>query len=675
MTGSLNCQFCVCDDPRFSIAWPESTTPAPTTTTTPRPTLPEGQWMANNIIYTKLKNPCSEFYAACPLLCKRGNFTYTNGTTCETCTCERDFFNIIGKREYPGKISLHRREAVRYNHYSKNGHGPRPCFHFGCPIFRCPEGLRFAISPTGCEECRCIPIDPPTTSSPQISTTAPGNENFIQMYCRKEPSDCPPGCSVVDFRVTDWHCYHCHCPENNYVALQKPCDQQNFLCSSTCAVRNLVNSKNQTDSCEFCDCTPTARYGRGHKISKRDTQCPMHCPHFCHFGRQKSSDTIFQALGRRKRQTMGCFGDCSHCPYNNQLLEGNLQTTIPTSPSKVHHPELHFPRNCFQEKSEFVNKNCVRTFELTISGKMCHICELYNTEGQLVYLEHSRHVTADHCFTSKYREFLTNICAHVSEVHTSSDVCLLCTYKTQQNEIIILQRNQLQTILQQNHISIQQTESPNTHRTITSTPTLSTKHFTTKEQTTHKRTTESIPTTVVTSRDTIPTTKVTTTVAPPSTTTKAAPPTTTTTVAPSTKTTTSTPSTTTTSTPKTTTVAPPMCHTCSNVTCSSADLQECNTGSEYCMNTLIQQRDGSRIITRGCVSEDECYNKWWIVSADNPSCLSKKNTPTGRPGAPIECNYCCKGAGCNQLMRIPDSLLYTGEDHPSNAMGGIIQIG
>lgn len=76
-----------------------------------------------------------------------------------------------------------------------------------------------------------------------------------------------------------------------------------------------------------------------------------------------------------------------------------------------------------------------------------------------------------------------------------------------------------------------------------------------------------------------------------------------------------------------------------------------------------------------CVSENECFDKWWIVTADDPKCLSKQNTPTGKAGEPIECNFCCKGAGCNRLMRIPDSQLYTGQDHPSSGIGGIIQIG
>nr|XP_022310890.1 uncharacterized protein LOC111116194 [Crassostrea virginica] len=118
-----------------------------------------------------------------------------------------------------------------------------------------------------------------------------------------------------------------------------------------------------------------------------------------------------------------------------------------------------------------------------------------------------------------------------------------------------------------------------------------------------------------------------------------------------------------------------MCHTCTGVNCSRADLQECNTGATYCMNTMTQDQNGIRTITRGCVSENECFSKWWIITADDPRCLSMKNTPTGQPGQPIECNYCCKGAGCNQILRIPDSLLYTGEDHPSSGIGGVIQIG
>ena len=163
------------------------------------------------------------------------------------------------------------------------------------------------------------------------------HSTFLQMYCRNEPSDCPTGCSVVDFRVSEWHCYHCHCPgkainrpsecchvflsvcislfvrptiselsiflfafiflfiynrflfvlsffvqfkifspqsgkntpikdrtwvvvllhvlaDNQYVALQSPCDQQTYLCPDTCRVRHLVDHKNQSLSCQFCDC-------------------------------------------------------------------------------------------------------------------------------------------------------------------------------------------------------------------------------------------------------------------------------------------------------------------------------------------------------------------------------------------------------------------------------------
>ena len=91
-----------------------------------------------------------------------------------------------------------------------------------------------------------------------------------------------------------------------------------------------------------------------------------------------------------------------------------------------------------------------------------------------------------------------------------------------------------------------------------------------------------------------------------------------------------------------------------------------------CLNDLMMRLE---FPSNRCVSENECFSKWWIITADDPRCLSMKNTPTGQPGQPIECNYCCKGAGCNQILRIPDSLLYTGEDHPSSGIGGVIQIG
>lgn len=71
------------------VAWPDPTTPTTTTTTTPGPTttLPPGQWIANNIVYTKLDHPCVEYFASCPLVCPRGTQTYPNGTVCETCDC------------------------------------------------------------------------------------------------------------------------------------------------------------------------------------------------------------------------------------------------------------------------------------------------------------------------------------------------------------------------------------------------------------------------------------------------------------------------------------------------------------------------------------------------------------------------------------------------------------
>lgn len=45
--------------------------------------------------------------------------------------------------------------------------------------------------------------------TPYIPTV---HSSFLQLYCQAEPSDCPTGCTVVDFRVSEWHCYHCHCP-------------------------------------------------------------------------------------------------------------------------------------------------------------------------------------------------------------------------------------------------------------------------------------------------------------------------------------------------------------------------------------------------------------------------------------------------------------------------------
>lgn len=61
----------------------------------------------------------------------------------------------------------------------------------------------------------------------------------------------------------------------------------------------------------------------------------------------------------------------------------------------------------------------------------------------------------------------------------------------------------------------------------------------------------------------------------------------------------------------------PQCYTCDRVNCTDGDLQECNTGTEFCMNTLKQGGDGSRTITRRYVSikcggqEKLCI--WFVV--------------------------------------------------------------
>nr|XP_034319194.1 uncharacterized protein LOC105345443 isoform X1 [Crassostrea gigas] len=608
MTGSLNCQFCVCDDPKYSIAWPEPTTPTPTTTTTPGPTttLPPGQWIANNIVYTKLEHPCVEYYASCPLLCPKGTQALPNGTMCETCDCGGSITDLLGKRDFKEqflvkpKLTTHRKK--------RRGHSPKQrtaCFqfHFACPIFRCPDGMAFALAPNGCRECRCIPIETTTSTTIAPTTKTAVHSSFLQLYCQVEPSDCPTGCTVVDFRVSEWHCYHCHCPDQQFVALQNPCDQENYLCPNTCQVRHLVNHQNQTLSCEFCDCQLKGHiFNRHHKVRRQTSaDCPFSCPGYCHQLRIQHPHP-YTVFGRKKRQA-GCSGQCSKCPYNNPVH------TSPDTQSVPIYTEQPVP----------------------VTTKAPHMTVL----------------TEDHCIP-EYREteLLHRFCTDILRVNIHNTVCLYCRYRTSTNSTIIVPKSKIQDLLKETTTS-SATTRPYTTQYSTISPTqeaLTTQPTTilpTTTKTTTSTTTTPKPTTTSTERTTTATTTTT------STTTKAA----------------------------VTTPPIPQCHTCDSVNCTDGDLQECNTGTEYCMNTLRQGGDGSRTITRRCVSENECFDKWWIVTADDPKCLSKQNTPTGKAGEPIECNFCCKGAGCNRLMRIPDSQLYTGQDHPSSGMGGIIQIG
>ncbi|KAK3095490.1 hypothetical protein FSP39_015302, partial [Pinctada imbricata] len=501
LRGDFNCQFCVCDDPKYEIAWPTSTTTAIplTSTTVRRRTDRPGEWTVNNITYSKIHNPCYQIEANCPINCKRHNETK-----------DRDY-----------RARVHIKRSLR-----------KMCMPlFSCPIKRCPSGQTFQLTTFGCPMCQCVPL-----------TYQDTNPHFLSLFCKLEPDGCPADCNVVDYRVGEWHCYHCNCPANSYKALANPCKDDKYLCPTHCTVRDLTDSRDSSIVCQYCDCGGFHRewpYGQG------------------------KLEFSLTGFGEKTRPT------CSPTTRHIQ------------SAGSSYHKLSITDQHCLPAALSIFCPGQCKTFHVS----NCYYC---SCNGGFLTVSFIRHV-------------LEGIGPHKTDQHTDNS------------------------------------------RTTTTVSTTTPVVYTTMEpsKSTHQPT---VPTTTAPSTP-VPTTTRRTTAAR-------------------------------TNTRGTATVSysakPNSCYLCSGLSCSEKDAQVCPSDQDYCMSTINQDEQGERNITRRCVTEDVCYNQWWIVSADSPTCVAMTNDLNGPSGNPEICNFCCKGSLCNKQGRIPDGDLYKGEAHPS---ASIITIG
>nr|XP_034318858.1 salivary glue protein Sgs-3-like [Crassostrea gigas] len=199
------------------------------------------------------------------------------------------------------------------------------------------------------------------------------------------------------------------------------------------------------------------------------------------------------------------------------------------------------------------------------------------------------------------------------------------------------------------------TTTTTTPTTTTTTPTTTT---TTPTTTTSTPTTTTPTTTTTTPTMTTPittTTTPTTTTPTPTTTT----PTTTTTTTPTMTTpitTTTTPTTTTTTSTTTTLVAKNSCNVCNGMPLYLCEIiytpMTCEAGKQFCMNVLVNNKDGSRTVDRKCVAEEECKREWWYTTSDRQECTSYD--PNYIFTLYFTCSYCCTGPLCNGNI-VPDS--------------------
>ncbi|XP_062572719.1 mucin-2-like [Saccostrea cucullata] len=194
------------------------------------------------------------------------------------------------------------------------------------------------------------------------------------------------------------------------------------------------------------------------------------------------------------------------------------------------------------------------------------------------------------------------------------------------------------------------TVAPKTAIPTTEPPTTIKTTPTTKPTTTTPTTTTTTPTTTTT------TTEPTTTTTTPTTTTTTP---TTTTTTPTTTTPTTTTTTPTTTTPTTTTPKPPTsCYLCNGMPiyiCEqfSTPLQCATSEQQYCLNILVNNRDGSRTLDRKCATKDECKTKWWDQTSDRQECSGYD--PSSYTAQYFTCTFCCSSSQCNKNI-VPDNL-------------------
>ena len=70
-----------------------------------------------------------------------------------------------------------------------------------------------------------------------------------------------------------------------------------------------------------------------------------------------------------------------------------------------------------------------------------------------------------------------------------------------------------------------------------------------------------------------------------------------------------------------------------------------------------------------CVTEDECYKRWWQETSDQPLCLSILSESSGPTGVATSCNYCCHGDKCNSPDFPSKDTLYDGNNKGNYPVG------
>ncbi|XP_021372487.1 uncharacterized protein LOC110462709 isoform X2 [Mizuhopecten yessoensis] len=622
MSGSTDCEFCFCKNP-IDSEWPDTTS---TTSTTPSTTttLPPGHSIVNNVHYVELKNPCVLSNAMCPLQCIRRNVTLDSGKVCERCECPDVHARLDGQQSIlVGKRAVSKESVmtevkstgeqaylVRKNQNPEHGHGPPPMMHhefwnrpcmpfFTCPILTCPAGQHLPVTSNGCRICQCV--DNQNQDLLTAATTTP------RPVTTTAPTAPPTTIDPANF-------------------LEMFCLPKADYCPSMCHVTNYrVGSWN----CFHCTCPDGQTFVALQKpCDVNSNVCPSNCSirkmedsvdpttscQFCDC--VKSSSVIYrkqppalrinienesstETAVQRMRKFLMGPGHNSHIPNSGPMQAGNGFDYSQYIPGGPG----------FQAYTNEPSSHQPVQDHVTMAKTTVRPAPTEDPENNCL-------TNADEC--------PTNYCS-LKIIGRQCNLCLCGNIYFRDSDVGIF------SILNTN------TSTPSTSPPVTPTPTTPT--------------ILTLPTTVVTT----PSTEASTNTAPSTTATL-----------------TQSPLTSFASTPAPSIVlpvthaalsTPTSCYTCNDTNCKSTDLKTCEVGKDYCMNTIRQDRHGTRDFSRECVGEEDCYDKWWIHTMNNPVCLGMYNTEKGPANQPEVCYFCCKGPSCNSAARIEDYNLYTGDDH------------
>ncbi|XP_046352706.2 flocculation protein FLO11-like isoform X1 [Haliotis rufescens] len=77
----------------------------------------------------------------------------------------------------------------------------------------------------------------------------------------------------------------------------------------------------------------------------------------------------------------------------------------------------------------------------------------------------------------------------------------------------------------------------------------------------------------------------------------------------------------------------------------------CNLEESYCMTTVHDNYPSNMTVSRGCVNESVCYQKWYMETSWRHYCY---DIDQGELYFPVDCNFCCVGDLCNSGTLVPD---------------------